>query len=153
MPGRSKRMTGRRGSRASTKGWSSSRLTPMPLQSRIGGQPLAPSRTETRRLREPTARIRIRSGLGFGFRSALRRRSGSVVIDIGPRCVADRPQPATAQFGGRGLLVAAALGQPGRVVQPPGARAGLGGAEPFLGVFRAVRSELVPGFLVAGRID
>jgi hypothetical protein len=61
MPGMSNRMTGRRGSRASTNGWSSSRLTPIPLHSSNGGQPGVPSRTETRRARPPTVTILIRS--------------------------------------------------------------------------------------------
>ena len=62
MPGMSNRMTGRRGSSASTNGWNSSRLAPMPLHSSSGGQPAVPSRTETRMVRPPTAKTLIRSG-------------------------------------------------------------------------------------------
>ena len=65
-------------------------------------------------------------------------RVGSMVIDIGSRRVADRRQPAAAQFRGGGLLLAAALGQPARVVRPPGPVAGLRQAQPLLGVLRAL---------------
>src|ERR1700759_2651129 len=59
MPGMSNRMTGRCGSSASTNGWNSSRLTPMPLHSSKGGRPGAPSRTATRMARPPTVSILI----------------------------------------------------------------------------------------------
>src|ERR1700761_373754 len=158
-------MTGRRGSTASTNGWRGSRLTPMPFDSSNGGQPGFPSRTETRRVRPPTVSILIRSG-----RPAFRRprtpprpdpgRSSSAgpgldwstVIDVRSGRVADRHQPAAAEFCGRGLLLTAAFGQPPRVVRPPGPVAGLRAAQPLLGVFRALLSQLVPGLVVVRRI-
>src|SRR5690348_865527 len=150
MPGRSNRMTGRRGSSASTNGWSSSRLAPMPLHNSSGGQSGFPSRTETRRVRPPTVRFLIRSG-----GAAFRRRPGtrSMVIDVGSGRVADRRQAATTQFRGRGLLLAAPFGQPVRVVRPPGPVAGLRVTEPFLRILRELLGQLVPGLLIAGRVD
>src|SRR5215467_10728821 len=149
-PGMSNRMTERRGSIASTNGWSSSRLAPMPLHSSSGGQSGFPSRTETRMVRPPTVRFLIRSG-GPVFRRRLM--TWSMVIDIGTRRIADRCQPAAAQLPGGGLLLPAAFGQPARVVRPPGPVAGLRQAQPLLGVFRALLGLLVPGLLVARRID
>src|ERR1700759_3580921 len=140
MPGRSNRTTGRRGSSASTNGWNSSRLTPMPLHSSSGVQPGVPSRTETRRARPPTVMIRIRSGEDW-----------SAVIDVGSGRVADRPQPAAAEFGGGRLLLAPALGPPARVVRPPGAVAGPRLAQPLLRIARALIGLLGAGLLVAGR--
>src|ERR1700722_13849413 len=173
MPGMSNRMTGRRGSSTSTNGWNSSRLAPMPLHSSSGVQPAVPSRTETRMVRLPTARTLIRSGGPGGplRRSRPRTRprpdsarsspagtggtggDSSAVIDIRSRCGADRRQPAAAQIRGRGLLLAAALGQAASPVRPPGPVQGLGTAQPFLGVLRALLGHLVPGLLVARRID
>src|ERR1700733_1041240 len=166
-PGMSNRMTGRRGSSSSTNGWNISRLAPMPLHSSSGGQPAAPSRTETRRARPPTVRSLIRSaGATRRSRPSIRPRpdpersvpvgSGSevlMVVNIRARSFADGLQPAAAQFRGRGLLVPAALGQPVRVVRPPGPVAGLGPAQPLLRVFRALLGELVTGLFVAGRVD
>src|SRR6266566_7929340 len=167
MPGMSNRMTGRRGSSASTNGWNSSRLAPMPLHSSSGGRPGAPSRTETRMARPPIVRILIRSG-GPARRSRPRARPradparssptgpgrvGSMVIDIGSWRLGDRHQPAATQFPGGGLVLAAALGQPARVVRPPGPVAGLRAAQPLLGILRALLGHLVPGLLVARRID
>src|SRR5579862_1340235 len=170
MPGMSNRMTGRRGSSASTNGWNSSRLTPMPLHSSSGGQPAAPGRTETRMARPLTVRIRIRSADPWGPTRRSRPSTrpspepapsspagsaagGSTVIDIGSRRLRDRRQPAAAQFPGRDLLLAAALGQPARIVRPPGPMAGLRDPQPFLRVFRALLGHLVPGLLVARRVD
>jgi hypothetical protein len=54
-PGTSNRTTLRRGSSASTKGCSTSRLAPMPFMSSNGGTDgSVPGRTETRRVRRPT---------------------------------------------------------------------------------------------------
>src|SRR6266568_4651163 len=170
IPGMSNRMTGRRGSSASTNGWNSSRLIPMPLHSSSGGQPGVPSRTEMRMARPPIVRILIRSGglSGPARRSRPRTRPradparsspaspgrvGSMVIDIGSWRLGDWHQPAAAQFRGGGPLLPAAFGQPARVVRPPGPVAGLGQAQPLLGVFRALLGHLVPGLLVARRID
>src|SRR5580700_6991333 len=179
MPGMSNRMTGRRGSRASTNGWNSSRLTPMPLHSSSGGQPGVPSRTATRMARPPTVRILIRPA-GPGRRSRPRTRptadparsspaspaspaspvsaagpgrDGSMVIDIRSRRGADRGQATAAQFAGSALLLPAALGQPVRVVRPPGPVPGLRDPQPLLGVLRTLLGHLVPGLLVARRID
>src|SRR6185312_6836108 len=173
MPGMSNRMTGRRGSSASMNGWNSSRLTPMPLHSSKGGRPGAPSRTATRMARPPIVRILIRSGGLSGPPVPTRRsrprarpradparsssagpgRVGSMVIDIGSWRLGDRHQPAATQFPRGGLVLAAALGQPARVVRPPGPVQGLGMAQPLLGIFRALLGHLVPGLLVARRID
>src|SRR5580658_6903067 len=166
-PGMSNRMTGRRGSSASTNGWNNSRLAPMPLHSSSGGQPAVPSRTETRTVRPPTDRFRIRSG-GPAPRSrpSIRPspdpgrsspvgsgRAGSMVVNIRARRFADRHQPAAAQVGGRGFLFPATFGQPVRVVRPPRPVQGLRSAQPLLRVLRAVLGHLVPGLVVAGRID
>src|SRR5580700_4844189 len=138
----SNRMTGRRGSRASTNGWNSSRLAPMPLHSSSGGQPGVPSRTATRMARPPTVRTLIRA-------ADPARRDASMVIDIRSRRVADRGQAAAAQFVRSGLFLPAALGQPARVVRPPGAVAGLRAAQPLLRILRALLGHLVPGLLVS----
>src|SRR5580704_13210781 len=151
-PGMSNRMTGRRGSSASTNGWNSSRLAPRPLHSSSGGQPGVPSRTATRRARPPTVRILILpAGPARRSRPRIRPRPDpgrsfpagpgpgvSMVVNIRAGGFADRLQPAAAQFRWRGLLVAAAFGQPVRVVRPPGPVAGLRPAQPLLGVFRAL---------------
>src|SRR5260370_36343216 len=163
----SNRMTGRRGSSASTNGWNSSRLPPMPLHSSSGGRPGVPSRTETRMARPPTVRILIRPA-DPGRRSRPRTRpradparsspagpgrGGSMVIDIRSRRGADRGQAAAAQFVGSGLVLAAAFGQPVRVIRPPGPGAGLRDPQPLLWILRALLGHLVPGLVVAGRID
>src|SRR5580692_1518822 len=170
IPGMSNRITGRRGSRASTNGWNSSRLAPMPLHSSSGGQPAAPSRTETRRPRPPTVRVLIRSAGPVApprrRRPSIRSRPDrgrsspvgpgpdvSMVVDIRAGRFADRCQPGAAQFRGCGLLFPAAFGQPARVVRPPGSVAGLRPAQPLLRVFRALLGYLVAGLLVAGRVD
>src|SRR5712664_2039888 len=71
-------------------------------------------------------------------------RGGSMVIDIRSWRVADRHQPAAARFPGRGLVLAAALGEPARVIGPPGPVAGLRATQPLLGVLRALLGHLVP---------
>src|SRR5580704_1156356 len=167
IPGMSNRMTGRRGSSASTNGWNNSRLAPMPLHSSSGGQPGVPSRTATRRPRPPTVTIRIRSaGPTRRSRPSIRPRPDpersprpgagsdvSMVVNIRAGSFADRLQPAAAQVRGRGLLLSAALGQPVRVVRPPGPVTGLRPAQPLLGVFGALLGDLVAGLGVAGRVD
>src|SRR3954452_5703772 len=152
-PGRSNRMMVRRGSSASTNGWSTSRLAPMPVHSSSGGQSRVPSRTETRMARPPTVKILIRWGGFWGPARRSRPRTRSMVIDIGSGRVADRRQPAAAQFPGGGLLLAAAIGQPVRVVGPPGSVARLRTTQPLLGVLRGLLGQLVPGLLVARRVD
>src|ERR1700730_2989615 len=142
----SNRTTGRRGSSASTNGWSASRLAPMPWHSSSGAQPGFPARTETRMARPPTVRILIRS-------PGPARRGVSMVTDVGSGRVADRRQPAATGLGRGRLLLAAALGQPARVVRPPGPVAGLGTAQPLLGIFRALLGHLVPGLVVAPLVD
>src|ERR1700729_1407875 len=139
----------------------------MPLHSSKGGHSGAPSRTATRMVRPPIRRIRIRSA-GPGRRSRLRTpprpdagrsspagpgRDASMVIDVGSRRVADRRQPAAAGLAGGGLLLPAALGQPARVVRPPGAATGLRVPEPPLRILRGVLGHLVAGLVVSGRID
>ena len=133
----------------------------------LGGRPGVPSRTATRIERPPTLRILIRSaGPPRRRRPSIRprpdsgrssppgpARDGSMVVNIRSRRVADRLQPAAAQFSGRGLLVAAALGQPVRVVRPPGPVAGLRPEQPLLGIFRALLGHLVAGLGVVGRVD
>src|SRR5580698_7279223 len=165
-PGMSNRITGRWGSSASTNGWRSSRLTPMPLHSSSGGAPVVPSRAETRRARPPTVMTRIRSGFGALRRPRTTRPrpvlarpspggaglAGSVVIDIGAWSVANRQQPAAAQLRGCGFFLPAPFGQPADVVRPPGPLAGLRAAQPVLRVFRALLPALVPGLFVAWRI-
>src|SRR3984957_14772107 len=167
MPGMSNRMTGRLGSRASANGCSSSRLTPMPLHSSSGGQPGAPGRTDPRMARPPTLRIlicsagpprcgRLRTGPGPG--PALPSPAGpgpgwSVVIDVCARGITSRLESGAAGLRGRGPLIPAALGQPARVVRPPGPVTGLGLAQPFLRVLRAVPGYLVPRLVVARRVD
>src|SRR5260370_6595854 len=64
--------------------------------------------------RPPTVMILIRS-------PGPARRDVSMVVDVGSGRVADRRQPAATGLGRGGLLLTAALGQPARVVRPPGA--------------------------------
>src|SRR5215468_5408147 len=59
MPGRSNRITSRRGSSASTNGWRTSRLAPMPLHSSNGGHAGSPGRTSTRRTRPRTVSVLV----------------------------------------------------------------------------------------------
>src|SRR3984885_4172754 len=167
-PGVSKRMTVRRGSSALTNGSNSSRLTPMPLHSSSGGQLDVPSRTDTRMARPPAFTILIRSA-GLARRSRLRTARArpapgrsfpaapgwdvSMVIDICSRGVADRHQPGTAGLVRGRLLVTAALGEPARIVRPPGAVTGLRAPEPFLGIFRGLLRHLESRLLVSRRVD
>src|SRR5690242_16351169 len=168
IPGMSNRMTPRRGSSASTNGWSSSRLTPMPLHRSSGGQPGVPSRTATRMARPPTLRLLIRSA---DSATSSRRRTAqampargrslpagqgqdmSMVMDVRSRRVADRRQTATAELIRGRLLLTGPLGQPGREVRPPGAGAGLCAPEPVLRVLRTVLGHLVSRLVVSRRID
>src|SRR5580693_595420 len=176
-PGMSNRITGRRGSSTSTNGCSSSRLTPMPLHSSSGGQPGSPSRTETRSDRPPIDRILIRvEASAFRDRPGIQPRRAdrrpfpagpcpagsfpagsdpgwSAVIDVRSRRLADRQQPAAAEFGRRGGLLPAPLGQPARVVRPPASLPALGLPQELLRILRAVARELVLGLGVAGRVD
>src|SRR6516164_5289937 len=173
MPGMSNRMTPRRESSASTNGWSSSRLTPMPLHRSSGGKPGVPSLTATRIARPPTLRTRIRSA-----DSARSSRPGTIrpgtararpdrerpfpagrgqemlmVIDVCSRRVADPRQAVAAELIRGRPLLPAMLGQPARVVRPPGAMTGLCAPEPVLRILRAVLGHLVSRLLVSGRID
>src|SRR6266567_776094 len=168
MPGMSNRMTPRRGSSASTNGWSSSRLAPMPLHRSSGGRPGSPSRTATRMVRPPTLRFRIRpadSASSSRARTALARpdreryfpagrdQEMSMVIDVWSRRIADRRQTAPAELVRGRLLVTAVLGQPARVVRPPGTVAGLRAPEPVLRVLRVILGHLVSRLVVTRWID
>src|SRR5260370_12907634 len=95
--------------------------------------------------RPPTVMILIRS-------PGPARRDVSMVVDVGSGRVADRRQPAATGLGRGGLLLTAALGQPARVVRPPGAVRGLRVPEPFLRIRRAFLGHLVPSLLVPGRV-
>src|SRR6516165_4874393 len=164
IPGMSNRMTPRRRSSASTNGWSSSRLAPMPLHRSSGGRPPVPSRTATRMTRPPAVRLLIRSAdsaLSSRRRATLAtpapKRSGrgqdmSMVMDVCSRRVTDLRQTATAELIRGRLLLTAALGQPARVVRPPRAGAGLCAPEPIFRVLRAVLGHLVSRLVVSGRI-
>src|SRR6266568_4418569 len=168
MPGISNRMTPRRGSSASTNGWSSSRLAPMPLHRSSGGRPRAPSRTATRMARPPAVRLLIRSAdSARSSRPRMNRvrpdparsfpvgrgQDMSMVIDVGSRRVADLRQTATAGLIRGRLLLTTVLGQPARVVRPPGAVTGLCAPEPILRILRAVLGHLVSRLVISGRID
>src|SRR5579871_4406132 len=168
MPGMSNRITPRRGSSASTNGSSSSRLAPMPLHSSSGGRPGVPSRTATRMARPAAVMLLIRSAdsartsrprtaRASPDRSrpspAGRAQEMSMVIHVGSRRIADRRKTAAAQFIGRRLLLTAVLGQPARVVRPPGAVTGLRAAQPLLRIVRALLGHLVPRPFVSGWID
>src|SRR5215467_1033304 len=168
MPGMSNRMTPRRGSSASTNGWSSSRLAPMPLHRSSGGRPGVPSRTATRMARPPTLRTRIRSAdsarssrprtararpdRGRSF-PAGRGQEMLMVIDVCSRRVTDRRQAAAAELIRGRLLLPTVLGQPARVVRPPGAVTRLRAPEPVLRILRAVLGHLVSRLVVPRRID
>src|SRR6516164_3423244 len=168
MPGMSNRIIPRRGSSASTNGWRSSRLAPMPLHRSSGGRPGVPSRTATPMARPPVLRFLIRSA--GPARSKRRRTAGgrpnpgrsfpadwgqamSMVINVGSGRVADRRQTAAAGLARGLLLLTAALGQPARVVRPPGAMTGLRVPEPLLRVPRMILGHLVSRLVVSGRID
>src|SRR6266487_1540969 len=167
MPGMSNRMTPRRGSSASTNGWSSSRLAPMPLHRSSGGRPGVPSRAATRTARPPAVRLLIRSADSARSRRrptrarpvpgrsfpAGRGQDMSMVIDVCSRRVADRRQTAAAGLIRGRLLLTTVLGQPARVVRPPGADTGLCAPEPVLRIRRVVLGHLVSRLVVSGWID
>src|SRR5439155_19017925 len=77
----------------------------------------------------------------------------SMVIDICSRRVAHRRQTATAELIRGRLLLTAVLGQPARVVRPPGAMTGLRAPEPVLRVLRVILGHLVSRLVVSGWID
>ena len=94
-PGTSKRITLRRGSRASTKGCSTSRLAPMPFISSSGGRRAVPGRTETRSVRPAD-----------GDRADSRRAPpGAGLTCRTRRCRAPRAssRPSAAELGGAAI--------------------------------------------------
>src|SRR4051812_44231182 len=100
-------MTVRRRSSASTKGWSTSRLAPMPFISSSGGTSSSvPGRTDVRSVR-PSALIE-------------RTRSPLLVEDIRARGLLQDLEPA-AELGGRRYVVPAPAAEPRGEVRPPGA--------------------------------
>src|SRR6516225_5485141 len=139
----------------------------MPLHRSSGGRPAVPSRTATRMTRPPAVRLLIRSGdsaLSSRRRAtratptperslpAGRGQDMSMVMDVRSRRVTARRQTATAELIRGRLLLTATLGQPARVVRPPGAGAGLRAPEPIFRVLRPVLGHLVSRLVVSGRV-
>src|SRR5688500_9174262 len=102
-------MTVRRGSSASTKGCSTSRLAPMPFISRSGGtESSVPGRTATRTVRPPAVTSWTNG-----------RRGELLVADICTGGIREYLQLSTEGRGCRDLLTGARA-QPLQVVRPPG---------------------------------
>src|SRR6266571_1920805 len=116
------------------------------------GEPPMPgmsNRMTPRRGRRPT---RARPVPGRSF-PAGRGQDMSMVIDVCSRRVADRRQTAAAGLIRGRLLLTTVLGQPARVVRPPGADTGLCEPEPVLRILRVVLGHLVSRLVVSGWID
>src|SRR5712692_8110737 len=156
VPGTSKRMTSMAGFRASTKGWSTSRLTPIPLMSSNGVRVPSPFRMTIRRRCPLTVMVRVSAcGLvsdGMNHPSQYVTRSKPNVLrleHIGAGCWCSRLILGAPQFSWCGLLLTGALAQPVSPILPPGACALLCTSLPLLGISRVVLIDEVRRLRIA----
>src|SRR6266446_1916610 len=162
VPGTSKRMTSMAGSRASTKGWSTSRLTPIPLISSSGVRVPSPFRMATRRRcpltvmgRVSACGLLVSDGMDHPFSLHMTRKELNRLRleHVGAGCRYSRLILGATQFSWCGLLLSGALAQPVSPILPPGACAFLRTGLPLLGISRVALIDEVRRLRVAWGIE
>src|SRR5579859_7821885 len=116
VPGTSKRMTSMAGSRASTKDWSTSRLTPIPFMSSSGVRVPFPERVATRRCCPLTVMVRVSAcglvvsdGMNHPFSIGYAKQAELRLEHVGAGCGCARFILLAAKFLWGGLLLTGAL--------------------------------------------
>src|SRR6266699_3725673 len=161
VPGTSKRMTSMAGSRASTNGWSTSKLTPIPFINSSGRRVPFPGRMAIRRRCPLTVMVRIwacglvlSDGMNHPSYYMTPRELNMLRLEhVGAGCWCSWLILLVAQFSWCGLLLTGALAQPASPILPPGARALLRSSLPLSGVDRVALIDKVRRLRIARGVE